>query len=123
MKCNFIHIKLKDKYNNNLSNNKILELLKLSIGNNIINLNYIKNKKESSNQNFDIKNDKKYIKKNIGKMIYMNIENIKKIKILNKIFISNNIKRAKIIINNKQYKLKNIIENKTKKNFKIKFNF
>ena len=28
MKCNFIQIKLKDKYNNNLSNNKILELLK-----------------------------------------------------------------------------------------------
>ena len=40
MKCNFINIRLKDKRNINLYNNKFLELFKLSIGNNIINLKY-----------------------------------------------------------------------------------
>ena len=35
MECNYIHIKFKDKNNNNL--NIILELFKLSIGNNIPN--------------------------------------------------------------------------------------
>ena len=47
MKCNFIHMKLKDMSKLNLNNNKVLELFKLSIGNNIIKLNYsfIMNKK------------------------------------------------------------------------------
>ena len=35
MECNFIRIKLKNKSNINLNKNKILELFKLSIGNNI----------------------------------------------------------------------------------------
>ena len=37
---------------------------------------------------------------------------MKIIKVFNKIFISNNKKRAKIIINNKQYELKENLENK-----------
>ena len=34
MKCNFIHVKLKDKNNINLNIRKILEIFKLSIGKN-----------------------------------------------------------------------------------------
>ena len=56
-------------------------------------------------------------------MIYKNSGNNKKIKIFNKIFISKNKKRAKIIINNKKYELKEYLGNQ--KNFeqiiKIKF--
>ena len=65
MKGNFIHAKLKDKNNINFNNNKILELFKLSIGNNIINLDYNKNKKESSNQYLEIIYFKEYLKKDI----------------------------------------------------------
>jgi len=111
MKCNSIHFKLKDKNNINLNNNKILELFKLSIGNNIYIKDYNKNKKESSNKTLKISYYKKYIKSNIGKMIYKNTGNNKKITLFNKIFISNNKKRAKIIINNKQYELKENLEN------------
>ena len=124
MECNYIHIKLKDKRNINLNKNKILELFKLSIGNNIINLNYNKNTKKSSNQNIQIIYYKKYIKKNIGKMRYIYLDNFKLIKILDKEFISNNIKRANIIINNKEYKLKENIEYRELKTLflvKIKF--
>ena len=63
MKCNFIHIKLKDKNNININKNKILELLKLSIGNNIINLDYDKNIKVSSKKNLEIIYYKEYKKK------------------------------------------------------------
>ena len=119
MECNYIHIKFKDKNNNNL--NIILELFKLSIGNNIINLNYNKNKNKFSNQNIQIIYYQKYIKKNVGKMIYKNLD-LNSIKIFDKEFISNNIKRANIIINNKEYKLKGNIENSEFKTFvKIKF--
>ena len=75
MKINYIHIKLKDINNNNLNENKILELFKLSIGNNIINLNSKKNKSKSSNQNIQIIYYQKYIKKNVGKMRYIYLEN------------------------------------------------
>ena len=122
MKFNFIHTKLKDNINIELNNNKMIELFKLSFGNNVNNLNYDKYKKESSKKNLEIIYSKKYIKKNIGKMIYKNIENIKEIKILNNIFISNNKEKARIIINNKQYKLKENIEN-IKQIFKIKIKF
>ena len=54
MKCNFIHIKLKDQDNISLNYNKIIELFKLSIGNNKIDFNYNKSKKESSNKNLVI---------------------------------------------------------------------
>ena len=54
MKCNLFLIKLKDKININLNNNKILELFKLSVGNNIYILDYNKNKKETSNKNLQI---------------------------------------------------------------------
>jgi len=99
MKCNFIHIKLKDQNNLTLNYNKILEIFKLSFGNDIIDLNYIQNK--SSNNNLQIIYYKKYIKKNIGKMIYDNTENNKEIKIFGKLFVLNNIKIVKIIANNK----------------------
>ena len=99
MKCNFIHIKFKDKKYTNLNNNKIL---KLSLGNKINN---------------------KLIQKNIAKMKYKKTENMNEKNILNKIFISNNIKRAKVIINNKQYDLKEKIDNKLNKDDKIKIKF
>ena len=124
MKCNFILIKLKDKNNANSNNNKILELFQLSAGNNIISLDYNKNKEESLNQNLDINYYKTYIKRNIGKMIYKNIKN-KEIKIFNEKFLSNNRNRTKIIVNNKQYELKENIENIDNQlkffNIKIKF--
>jgi len=112
MKCNFIHIKLKDKSKISLNDNKVLDLLKLSFGNNITNLNYHKNKEDISNQNLRFNCYKKNIQKNIGKMLYRSIENKNETKIFNVKFISTNIKRAKIIINNKQYDLKENIENK-----------
>ena len=114
MKCHFIHLKLKDKSHDNL------ELLKLSVGNNKNSLYY--NKKKSSNQNLGIIYYKNYYKKNIGKMIYKTTENSKEINILNKVFISKNIKRAKIIIENKQYKLKENIKSK-KQIYKVKIKF
>ena len=75
MKYNFVQIKSKVTNNINLNNKDILELFKLSAGNNII----IKeqNEKESSNQHLDIIYYKKYIKKNIGKMIYKTNKMIK----------------------------------------------
>ena len=123
MKYNCIHFKLKDKNNINLNNNKILALFKLSVGNNINILDYNQNKKQSSNKNLEISYYKKYIKTNIGKMIYKNNGYNKEVSIFNKIFISKNKSRTKIIINNKQYELKENIENQ--KHFyqiiKIKF--
>ena len=123
MKSNFIYFKIKDKTNINLNNNKILELFKLSAGNNIYIKDYNQNKNESSNKNLEISYYKKYIKSNIGKMIYKNTGKNEKIAIFNKIFISNNKKRAKIIINNKLYELKENLKNQ--KHFfqiiKIKF--
>ena len=117
MKCNFIKTKIKDK------NKNLLELYKLSLGNNVNSLYYNKNKIENSKQSLEIIYYKRYIKKNIGKMKYKANENDKQIKIFNESFVLNNIKRAKIIINNKQYKLKKIIGNKIKTNFKIKIKF
>ena len=56
MKCNFILIKIKnnDKVNTNLNKDKIQELFKLSIGNNLINFNNNKNSIEFSNQKLEI---------------------------------------------------------------------
>jgi len=115
MKCNFIDIKVKNK------NQNIFELFKLSIGNKDSSLYYNKNKEEYCNQNIKIIYYKKFMKKNIGKMKYEINENNKVINIFNSIFTFNNMKRAIIIINNKQYIFKKI---KTKKKWlevKIKF--
>ena len=120
MKCNFIHVKLKDKNNIKLNNKKFQEIFKLSIGNNIKYFNYKNNKEEISNKNIEINYFKRFIKKNIGKMIYKTAEYNKKI--FNKAFIENNMKRAKIIIKNKQYYLKENIKSKIKVcKIKIKF--
>ena len=120
MKCNFIHIKLKDR--NKINKNKILELLKLSFENKKSNLNYNINQKEYLNQNLEIIYNKIYHKKNIGKMKYVRDKYNNKITIFNKIFILNNMKRAKIIINNKQFELKeNIINEKLFFKINIKF--
>jgi len=119
MKFNLIHIKLRDKNKVNL--NRILELFNLSAENRAFNLNYPLNIKEYLNHNLEISYDKKYIKKNIGKMIYRETED-KEIKIFNEKFVANNINRAKMIINNKQYNLKEIIENQ-KQYFKIEIKF
>ena len=113
MKCNFINIKVNNK--------KILELFKLSLGNDVNSIYYNKNKKKCSNKKLEVTFYKKFIKKNIGKMIYEETENKKEIKIFNQNFILNNKKRAKIIIDNKQYKLKEAI--KINKIFKIKIKF
>ena len=114
MKSNFFYLKLKDK------NHVNLKLFKLSLGNNANSLYY--NKKKSSNQYLGINFYKKYYKKNIIIMIYKTIEINQEINILNKTFISNNLKRAKIILKNKQYELKENIENiKLIIKMKIKF--
>ena len=59
MKCNFIHIKIKEKSNLTHNKKKILDIIKLSFENDII-LNYNKNKK--TNNNLQIIYYKKYIK-------------------------------------------------------------
>jgi len=148
MNFNFIQIKFKDKNSINYNNNKTFELFRLSIGNNINKLKYpfksnkysldnkfiykmtnllsqkyYKNKNQSSNQNLEIIYRNKFIKKNIAKMIYKITENRKETKILNKIFISRNMKRAKVIINNKQYNLIERIKNEKNKKYKIKIKF
>ena len=56
-------------------------------------------------------------------MIYKATENMKEIKILDTEFIKNNIERAKIILNNKQYNLKKKIKIKIYKIYKIKIKF
>ena len=48
MKCNYIHIKLKNANNLSLKKKKILDIFKLSFKNDIITLNYNKNKKVSN---------------------------------------------------------------------------
>ena len=124
MKSNFIQIKFKDKNYNNLNNKKILILFRLSIGNGLINLKYPfksnknifgetfvyekssnsrynKNGKKYPVQNLEIINKNKFIKTNNAKMEYKISENIKEKKIINKIFISINMKRSKVVINNK----------------------
>ena len=118
MKYNLFTVKIRDK---NPKYNEIVDLFKLSVGNSITYLNY--NEKESPNQSLEIiaSYDKKKIKKNNGKMIYEGTD-YNEIKIFNKIFISNNMKRAKIIKNNKQYDLKEIVGNH-KQSFKIEIKF
>ena len=113
---------MKSKNNTNINDNKIPELLKLSVGNNITNISYNNNKQESSNQNFGIIYYEKSIQKNIVKMIYKINKKSKDSKIMNQNFVLNNITRAKIIINNKQKELKENIENK-KQIIKIKIKF
>ena len=120
MESNSFLIKNIDKNYINLNNNQILEIFKISLGNNKINLQYNNNKNQSLNQNFEIIYNKQFIESNIGKMKYRKTENSKEIKILHNIFISNNIKRAKLIINNKQYDLKENIDSSIYK-VKIKF--
>ena len=122
MKCNFILVKIKDKTNINLNKSKIQELFKLSIENKIINLYNNKNKKEFSNQNIGINYYKGNIKKNIGKMIYLINEYNKTIRIFNEEFVTNNMKRAKIISKNKQSDLKENIRSESQR-LKIKIKF
>ena len=136
MSCTFIHIELKNK--SYKYKKKMLELFKSSIGIGKINPNYsyisikyalsnkiiFKLKDDPSrgyiNQNFEIIYNKKFIKKNNVKMIYKINENNKDIKVFNQEFISNNMKRAKIFINNKQYDLKENIKSQINK-IKIEF--
>ena len=144
MKCNSIQIKFKIKNYANLNNERLLILFRLSIGNDSNNLEYSlksnknflddkfiykfgtlqsrghnKNKEQYSVQNLEISNKNNYIKINIAKMKYKMTEKTEK-KIVNKIFILNNMKRAKVIINNKQYDLTENINNEINK-IKIKF--
>ena len=55
-------------------------------------------------------------------MIYKNTNYNQKIKIFNEEFVSNNMIRAKIFINNKQYDLKENIQNE-KQIFKVEIKF
>jgi len=125
MKCDFIQIKLKDRNNIKLNKKILLKLFKLSIEDKANNLDYNKNKKISSKQNLEIIYYKNNIKKNIGKILYKvnKDDKEKQIKLFNMEFISNNIKRVRIIINNKQYKLAEYYKNKMNKTFIIKINF
>jgi len=140
MENNFINIILKDNTNKfNLNNNEILELFKISLGKNVYNFNYpyiskenikddnlikLYDEKNSSEQNLEINYYKKSIKKNFGKMIYKAKENNKEIKLFNKIFILNNYRKTKIIINNKkQHIFKEKINNNNNKNVKVKIKF
>jgi len=122
MKCNFIQVKFKDKNSINLNKNKILELFKLSFGNININLYYNNNKKESLNQKLNIIYSKTFIKRNYGKMLYINIEDNEEIKIFDEEFISNNIKRTKIFINNRLFDIKENLKYKNQ-TLKIKIIF
>ena len=110
-------IKLKETNNINLNIKNVLDIFKISIGNNS---NY--KKKKFSNQHLEIIYNKNYNKRNIGKMIYESKINDKEIKILNEIFISNNMRRAKIIKNNREHTLKDNIKNESQ-NYKIKVKF
>ncbi len=133
MSCNFIHIQLRKKNSINFNNNKntIIELFKSSIGNGVINSfssNFIFKlkalpSKGYSNQAFELSYNKKLIKKNNAKMIYKPNKSTKDIKIFNQKFILNNMKRSKIIINNKQYDLKENKESIINKDSKIRINF
>ena len=114
MRCNYINIKVKD------TNSKIPELFKLSLGNNVNSLYCTKKEEKCSNKNLKLNYYKKYFEKNIGKMVYRKFGFYSKI--FDKSFISNNMKRAKMIINNKQYNLKEKIRNE-KLIFKIKIKF
>jgi len=112
-----ILIKLKESNNINLNINNVLAIFKISIGNNP---NY--KKKIFSNQHLEIIYNKNYNKRNMGKMIYETKINDKEIQILNKIFISNNMGRAKLILNNRERKLTENIKNESQ-NYKIKEKF
>ena len=123
MSCNYIYIKLKNKNYINFNKNQ-KKIFGLSIGNGISSskAHYASNKNDLGNifkfktnpalgyinQYFEIIYNKKFAKKNNAKMIYKTNEINKDIKIFNPKFISNNMKRAKLIINNKQYYLKEI---------------
>ena len=122
---NCIHLKIKNRNYTDLNNNKILKLYKLSIGNYINNSKYpfksneyyldnrsifkIKNllyqeynkNKKSPIKNIEISNKNKFIKRNIAKMVYKIDENMKEKQLFNKIFLRYNMKRTKVIMNNK----------------------
>ena len=114
MRCNYINIKVKD------ANSKIPELFKLSLGNNVYSLYCNKKEEKCSNKNSKLIYYKKYIEKNIGKMAYRKFGFYSKI--FDKSFISNNMKKAKIIINNRLYNLEENFGNE-KLIFKIKIKF
>ena len=118
MKYNCIQIKIKTKNNITLNNNKFIELFKLSFGKKT---NLIYNKKESYPY-LDIINHEIYIEKNIGKLEYKSTEHEIKINLFHPKFLLDNMKRAKKIINNKEYDLEKNIPNK-KRNFKIKIKY
>ena len=141
MSSNLIYIQLRNKSNINFKDKeKKNKILKLSLGNgfipNCFYTSHISKKESLSNKfTFKLKTDpsrssinqyfyiiynKNLIKKNEAKMIYKTNGSNKDIKIFNQIFISNNMKRAKVFINNKQYDLKENIESKINK-IKIKF--
>ena len=71
MKCNFIHIKLKDKNYIDLNRNRLLELVKLSIENNANYFYYNKNNAKSLNQDSETIYYKNYIKKKILEILYI----------------------------------------------------
>jgi len=119
MWSNFIHLKLIDKNNINQNNKELFGLLKISMGNDVHYLGY---KKKYSNLNFIISYYKIFIKKNIGKMKYTTNKN-KVIKLFDKTFLHKNIKRAKMIINNKLYNLEEIFVREMKKVVKIRIHF
>ena len=77
MEFKLVHMWMKIEKNININNNSIPELSKISAGNKINNLYFKNNKKDLSNQMFEIICGKQSIQKNIGKIIYKKVENIK----------------------------------------------
>ena len=113
MRTNFVNNKLILKSNNNLDYKQIFNNGK-SFHDFII-------KKINGKEN--IKNKNKSFN-NIGKMFYQNDEKNNETKIFGQKFVKTNNKKAKIIINNKQYNLREKIKNiKDNIIFKIKIKF
>ena len=98
--------------------NKMKDIYILSKQANKKNLNTIKLQKEEKTIFFldnEKENNKKYNNKNISILKYSN-ENKKKIKIFGNLFVEENKKKCRIIINNKKKELKNYITINKKKN-------
>ena len=95
--------------NENKIINKIRDIYILSKQVNKINLNIIKIKQMKSEiEEKRIFFNQKYNKKNISILKYY-IENIKNIRIFGNLFVKENRKRCRIILNNKEYELKSFI--------------
>ena len=112
--------------NKMLNRMKDIYILSKQVNKKILNIIIIKQKKgENKNKRLFFKenekeNNKDYNKKNITILEY-NIENVKNIKTFGKLFVIENRKKCRIILNNKEKELKKYVKiNNKKKDLKIK---